>query len=296
MRRIVTCGSLLALLCVLSACGKTASSPPGPKPVAVASKSGVEMMILPGGQFTMGSDGAAADEAPAHSVTVSPFVIDVYEVYQAQYAALQLPNGSHFKDPRRPAEMVRWSDAAAFCNERSKAEGLECCYDLDTYVCNFDANGYRLPTEAEWEYAARAGSTSAWCFGDAEAQLPAYANFAANARSKTELVGGKRANPWGLYDMYGNVMEWCNDVYQPKHDPSAALDPRGPAEGKNRVLRGGSWKSPAGLCTSSARASDNPGTTDACFANDRYGFRCVRRPSDQELAKLGLAAAGAAGK
>lgn len=234
----------------------------------------------------MGSD-AGGDESPQHSVTVAAFAIDRFEVTQQQLADMQIPDPSHFKAPDRPVEQIRWVDAALFCNARSKAEGLTACYDEVTLVCNFEATGYRLPTEAEWEYAARAGTETDYFFGDTTRDLARYACFKGNARQKTDPVGHHRANPWGLYDMLGNVAEWCNDVYAADYYAnSPADDPHGPDNGDKRVLRGGSWKSSAASCRVTARKGQIGGFTDACFTGDTLGFRCVRRLTDAERRQL----------
>lgn len=258
-----------------------------PVTVEIPADSGAEMVLIPGGEFLMGSANGPADEGPVHVVRVSPFVMDKYEVTQAQFAALELPDPSHFKDPQRPVEQIRWSDAALFCNERSRREGLEPCYDEATFECDFSASGYRLPTEAEWEYAARAGAEAVYDFGDAANELKNYACYQGNSRKKTEPVGQKRPNRWGLHDMYGNVSEWCHDVYsEDYYVASPTEDPRGPGEGPKRVMRGGSWNSKAEACRATQRQADVPGITDACFARDTYGFRCVRRPTLDELELL----------
>jgi formylglycine-generating enzyme required for sulfatase activity len=175
-------------------------------------------------------------------------------------------------------EQVTWVQAANYCNARSKAEGLQPCYNEDTAECNFDADGYRLPTEAEWEYACRAGMESDYSFGNDTRWLGDFAWFADNADKKTHPVGQKRPNPWGLYDMHGNVAEWCNDNYGKEYYASSPdKNPRGPAEGKQNVLRGGSWKSSAEALKSGYRLAENPGFSDACLARDAIGFRCVRK-------------------
>ena len=257
------------------------------QPKTIATASGLEMVLLPGGTFTMGSNSGGEDESPAHPVTVSPFAMDRREVNQKIYETLMMADPSHFKGPDNPVEQVRWSDAAMFCNTRSQEEGLEPCYDEITFACNFEASGYRLPTEAEWEYACRAGSNSDYDFGSDPQKLSSRACYAKSSSKKTFPTGTRKPNAFGLFDMHGNVFEWCYDVYDPGYyKNSSQKDPRGPAEGKERVLRGGAWNSSAEACRASYRVSDVPGITDACFAQDTYGFRCVRRLSKEELAQL----------
>jgi formylglycine-generating enzyme required for sulfatase activity len=142
-----------------------------------------------------------------------------------------------------------------------------------------------LPTEAEWEYACRAGTQTQFSFGDKDKNLGQYAWFGDNSKGTTHPVGQKKPNAWGLYDMHGNVAEWCNDFYQEGYtaagagkDPAGVQeDPRGPAAGEERVVRGGSWQADEESCRSSARASASPAFADACFGSEAYGFRCVRR-------------------
>ncbi len=250
-------------------------------PPTITTKSGVEMVLIPAGSFEMGSRHGREDERPAHRVSVDSFLLDAHEVTQAEFDKLgqveAFPDPSHFKGPDLPVEQVTWPEAARFCNARSRAEGLRPCYDENTGACDFDADGYRLPTEAEWEYACRAGTDGDYSFGGDERRLGDFAWFADNSAGKTHPVGTKKPNPWGLYDMYGNVAEWCQDVYDKDYyRTSPDRNPRGPAEGKEYVLRGGSWKSAADAVRSSYRLGDNPGFSDACLARDAVGFRCAR--------------------
>lgn len=232
-------------------------------------------VLLPGGTFTMGDEDGL--DSPLHEVTVSPFYIDTHLVTQRQYETLMGDNPSRWKGAENPVEQVRWYDAVKYCNARSKAEGLEPCYDVNTWKCNFTANGYRLPTEAEWEYACRAGTTTAYSFGNDESKLDEHAWFKGNARRRPHPVGQRRPNAWGLYDMHGNVWEWCNDFYQVDYyDKSPKENPRGAETGETMVLRGGAWKTDAESCRSGYRYNENRGRADVCFGYDIYGFRCVR--------------------
>jgi len=246
------------------------------RPQVIKTKTGVEMVVIPGGWFQMGSESGGPDESPVHRVWISPFWMDRYEVVQEEFKKHQISDPSHFKNPKNPLEQINWTDAAIYCNERSRAEGLEPCYDEETWDCNFEANGYRLPTEAEWEYACRAGTSTEYCFGDNSRELRSHGWFTDNSSKKAHPVGQKPPNPWGLYDMHGNVAEWCNDLYAADYyEHSPEKDPKGPPEGKERVLRGGAWNSSAEACRSAYRTSD-PSIDDTCLASDAIGFRCVR--------------------
>jgi formylglycine-generating enzyme required for sulfatase activity len=303
----VCCCASLALVALLTGCGgagpdsqsrtkpESASGDSKPENIGsmeVLTPSGIEMVYLPEGEFLMGSDKGNADEAPVHQTRVSAFLIDKYEVTHEMLAKAQMPNPSHWQDsPRKPVERVRWRDAKQYCNERSLLEGLKPCYNEKTadFDCDFAANGYRLPTEAEWEYAARAGSEGAYDFGQPD-KLRQYAWFADNAADKTHVVGEKKPNRWGLFDLYGNVSEWCEDVYSPTYyKESPPVDPRGPPNpGKDvkRVMRGGSWKSSADMCRASFRQGERTGDSDACFYTDYCGFRCVRRTTPEGVLQL----------
>jgi formylglycine-generating enzyme required for sulfatase activity len=260
--------------------------------VEITTPSGVYMVYVPGGEFLMGSNQGDPDEAPAHKVKVSAFLMDKFEVTQEMFAKAQMPNPSHWQEsPQKPVERVRWRDAQRYCNERSLLEHLKPCYDEKTvdWDCDYGANGYRLPTEAEWEYACRAGTDGPYDFGRAD-RLRQYAWLADNSDQKTHPVGQKRPNGFGIHDLYGNVSEWCEDVYTVTYyKESPAADPHGPsARGKDvkRVIRGGSWRSSPDQCRSTARQGERTGNTDACFSTDFCGFRCVRRVTPEELQQL----------
>jgi formylglycine-generating enzyme required for sulfatase activity len=244
--------------------------------------SAVEMVAIPGGTFEMGSAEADEIDQPRHTVYVSPLLLDKYPVTQEKYEQLMGVNPSHWKSPKRPVDRVRWRDAAAYCNARSRAEGLMPAYDPTTWECDFAADGYRLPTEAEYEYSLRAGTTTAYFFGDTPTDLKRYAWFKANSPRGSHPVGEKTPNPWGLHDMIGNLWEWCQDRYQEDYYlQSPERDPRGPAAGENRVVRGGCWNSRPSDCRSAYRNCEMPQFTELCFAKDvhgQIGFRCARRP------------------
>ncbi len=255
----------LFLAAPLAACEKI--EPAAPAAAALKTwtpPSGGEMVLAPAGEAAMGEKGRA--------VSLAAFYVDRTAVTQELYQKVLGINPSKRKDPKRPVEPVRWTEAARFLNRCSEMDGLSPCYDLSTGACDFEADGYRLPTEAEWEYACRAGSKGKYSFGDDPGQLGLHAWTKANAGGQTHPVGLKKPNAWGLHDMHGNVWQWCNDWYA--DDPG--LDPRGPAAGKQRVLKGGAWESPADRCAVSFRAKDFPAFTDACFGADSYGFRRVK--------------------
>jgi formylglycine-generating enzyme required for sulfatase activity len=237
----------------------------------------IEMVAVPGGWFEMGDKGGSEGDAPPHRVWVDPFYMDRYEVTQDVYRRLQISDPSRFKGENLPVEQKTWIDAVRFCNIRSYEEGLEPCYDEDTLECNFEAGGYRLPTEAEWEYACRAGTTTSYSYGDDPNELSRYAWFIPNAGNKTQKVGTRKSNPWGLFDMHGNVAEWCNDYYSEDYYVNCPeKNPPGPVSGRLRVIRGGAWNSTLGVCRSGYR-SMSASVADGCLVSDAIGFRCVRR-------------------
>jgi formylglycine-generating enzyme required for sulfatase activity len=217
--------------------------------------------------FVRGSSaaGAPASEKPAAAVRFkAPFAVARYEVTQELYALVVGKNPARWKGPRNSVEMVSWDEANAFC---AKATTL-----LRKNKRLAAGEVVRLPSEAEWEYACRAGTKTAYSFGDRAGDLGAYAWFAANSKGEDPPVGRKKPNAWGLYDMHGYVSEWCADAWHPDYkgapaDGSAWGTPRA----KDRVVRGGSFADPAESMRCAARDHKPAGTR-----SDRIGFRCVK--------------------
>ena len=241
-----------------------------------------------GGTFTMGSpaDGPECNgnEGPQHQVTVSDFYMGKYQVTQMEYHEVMGTNPSYFKGDNLPVEQVSWYDAVEYCNKLSLKEGLTPAYTINkkqrdpnnknvfdkkkwTITWNRGANGYRLPTEAEWEYACRAGTTTAYNTGESISDNTGWYNN--NSGRKTHPVGQKPANTWGLYDMHGNIYEWCWDWYGSYSDAEQS-DPAGAAAGEYRVNRGGSWYYSASYMRSAFRFYFNPLSRYYIF-----GFRLV---------------------
>ena len=223
--------------------------------------------------FTMGSESSFDPGAsPSHAVLFAKdYYIDTTDITQAQYQAVTGMTPSSFTGKNNdPVEQVSWYDAIRYCNQRSILDGLTSCYDTTTWNCTFTNNGYRLPTEAEWEYACRAGTTTGFYWGDdSSATAENYAWFWTNSNWTTQPVAQKLPNSYGIYDMSGNVWQWCND-WDTTYSPGAQTDPTGPPSGKNRVLRGGAWGNHA-----IRSAFRNANTPD--IKSDGTGFRCVRR-------------------
>lgn len=230
--------------------------------------------IEPGG-FTMGDDGE-----PRHRVVLTKgFYLGEYEVTQAEFVKyMGGDNPSEFKQPKSPVEKVSWHDAIRFCNFRSDLERLPRYYDTrsaDPIILG--GPGYRLPTEAEWEYACRAGTATSYSFGDDESLLGRYAWYNGDKEDRTHEVGRKQPNAWGLYDMHGNVSEWCWDYYR-AYSNRPEEDPTGPHSGKNRVIRGGSWLNSADNLRSARRNLIEPDEVQ-----NYIGFR-VARSKDEAAA------------
>jgi len=233
---------------------------PGLKELDLGNGVTMKLVLIPAGKFMMGSPdsekGHGKNESPQREVTLSkPFYMGVMEVTQIQYEAVMGTNPSHFKSPTNPVDQVSWEDAMEFCKKLSEKTGQTV----------------RLPTEAEWEYACRAGTTTAFSFGSVESALGDFAWYAANSGGTTHSVGQRKPNAWGLYDMHGNLWEWCADCYEdyPK-EAVAATDPQGPASGRQRVLRGGSWFNPPDNSRAANRGGNYPH-----IRSDHVGFRVV---------------------
>jgi formylglycine-generating enzyme required for sulfatase activity len=278
-----------------------ASPPPAQSdpPRTLANSLGMKLVPIPAGDFLMGSPAAeprrAPNEGPPRRITIPrPFHLGAHLVTVGQFRAFTLatgyitdaekgggalhPGSNGAFDPRciwrspgweqtdtHPVACLSWHDAQAFCDWLSTKEG----------------RSYRLPTEVEWEYACRAGSGSAYSFGDDASRLDDYAWFAGNSGGHAHPIGQRKPNAWGLYDMHGNLFQWCADLYDPHffgHRPGA--EKQEPARGTARVQRGGSWRSEASECRAARRIWDVP----AGRRNDRGGFRVLLERASSEPA------------
>lgn len=206
---------------------------------------GMEFVLIPSGEFEMGSNGGDSDEVPVHEVTIKKaYYLGKYEVTQEQWVAVMGNNPSYLKGDSNPVERVSWNDVQEFVKKLNAKEGTD---------------KYRLPSEAEWEYACRAGTTTEYSFGNNESELEEYAWYIDNLEDKTNPVGQKKPNPWGLYDMYGNVWEWCQDRYHYSYN-GAPTDGSAWEDGRSsrRVSRGGGWDGYASDRRSANRDNGNP--------------------------------------
>ena len=243
-----------------------------PEPDVVTNSIGMKLKLIPAGEFMMGSPSDEAkrnsNEGPVHKVRITkPYYMGVTEVTQGQWLAVMKTKPweiwARAKDGNDyPATTVSWDDAIDYCRKLSALEGKQ----------------YRLPTEAEWEYACRGGKSTAYSFGSDASELPTYSWFSGNRNGGEQSVGGKHANPFGLYDMYGNVMEWCQDGYDSTAYEGRSGTTNDPfvESGLNRVFRGGSIDSPAEDCRSATRYDQGPS-----FRFYTVGFRLSLSPSGQ---------------
>jgi formylglycine-generating enzyme required for sulfatase activity len=255
----------------------TPPSPPRPP-------SGMALILAKKSNFNMGSTDGLSQEQPVHIVTfLHDYWMDTTEVTQEDFAAFMSFSPSYFKVTNGPVENVSWFDAVLYCNRRSKHDGLDSAYSYTTASMsgdhctglaglnvNYNCNGYRLPTEAEWEYACRAGTSTEHYWGNATNS--SYAWCYPTVDLMTHPVGQKKPNSFGLYDMSGNVEEWCNDWFDVDYYKNSPLqDPQGPLTGEEKVSRGGAYSSISRLLCSYSRTMFSPDKR-----NKDLGFRCVR--------------------
>ncbi|MBN2280573.1 MAG: SUMF1/EgtB/PvdO family nonheme iron enzyme [Candidatus Marinimicrobia bacterium] len=234
-------------------------------------------ILVEGGKFVMGSN-EEEREQPIHEVYVDSFLIGKYEVTQSEYVKILKNNPSMYKGDNRPVNNISWYQAIKYCNQRSKMEGLKPCYSgtgKDT-KCDFSANGYRLPTEAEWEFAAKGGLKGkgyVWAGSDNPDEVAVY-----NKKLHTgpQVPGTKKPNELGIFDMNGNVRELCWDWFGP-YKGIAQNNPSGPENGEFRVERGGSWKHDEYFCRNTNRWFHDP-----IFNYGSVGFRLVRTIEKQK--------------
>jgi formylglycine-generating enzyme required for sulfatase activity len=225
--------------------GKT-KGPPKELAVDLGGGEKMDLILIPAGSFMMGSPDSDKDamdsEKPQHRVRITkPFYLGKHLVTQKQWETVMGSNPSYFKGPKNPVENVSWDDCQEFLKKLNAKSGP-------------GGGKFQLPTEAQWEYACRAGSTTRYCFGDKESGLGDYAWYGENSGGKTHPVGEKKPNAWGLYDMHGNVWEWCQDWYDGGYyAKSPTDDPTGPTTGAYRVNRGGLWFIDAKSCRSASR-------------------------------------------
>jgi formylglycine-generating enzyme required for sulfatase activity len=242
-----------------------------------------DFILIRGGTFLMGSPSSEAGrekDETRHRVTVGDFTMGKYEVTQREYREMMGANPSQFKGDDLPVENVTWFEAVRYCNARSVREGLTPAYSIrgQTVSRNRNATGYRLPTEAEWEYACRAGTTDPFSTGAniTTDQANYYGTYPyenlprGEYRQKTVPVRSFEPNPWGLYNVHGNVWEWCWDRYG-NYGNGDQTDPAGPSSGAYRVYRGGGWNDFGRHLRSAYRAASPPANRAG-----NLGFRLVR--------------------
>jgi sulfatase modifying factor 1 len=242
---------------------------------------GLTLRRIPAGTFLMGSSpqevAILLDEKPQHGVKIGrPFYLGVYEVTQHEYEQIMNVNPSKFRySDSLPVEQVSWFDAVIFCNKLSEREGRKPYYRIEGEKLGvLGGNGFRLPSEAEWEYACRAGTKTPFPFNANDTEIGNYAWFDGNSGKKTHPVGKKQPNRFGLHDMMGNVWEWCVDGYDVDYyKNSPVTDPTGPARTDLRVIRGSAWMVDAVLVRSAYRNRSRPSDR-----TDHIGFRVAAFP------------------
>ncbi|MBF0502557.1 MAG: formylglycine-generating enzyme family protein [Candidatus Riflebacteria bacterium] len=316
--RAVSLSMLLILSSIFGTIGCWNRAANGATSVDLGGGQTMQFVSIPEGSFTMGSPiteiSHHSDEGPQHQVRISALQMQTTEVTQGQYMQIVGNNPSYFNATQiayssgytdtssQPVEQVSWYDAVEFCNKVSDVAGVTHAYTIDKtatdpnnlnsydhvkwlVTCDFTSTGFRLPTEAEWEYACRAGSTGMFYWGDSddEAKMKSNAWYDRNAyyqtwtlphaeKGGTQKVGQKLPNAWGLYDMSGNVWEWCWDWYGSLYfSNSPGIDPKGECSGQYRIVRGGHGAAPWNLCRSAYRYYNYPYDRHGVF-----GFRLVR--------------------
>lgn len=235
-------------------------------------RSSIPLTYVEGGTFQMGnSSGGDDEERPVHRVTVDSFYMGTYEVTQDIYEEMMGSNPSHWEGKHLPVEQVSWIDAVKFANVLSRYDGLDEVYTIrgSSVSCDWSKRGYRLPTEAEWEYAARGGKHSRGYTYAGSNMVGEVAWYISNSGYKTHDVGIKKANELGLHDMSGNVWEWCWDLYG-IYPALEQTNPRGPELDSTRVVRGGSWSYSAAGVQLAFRNSNAPSDR-----SNYGGFRLV---------------------
>ena len=230
-----------------------------------------QLIFVQGGKFAMGSNDWAATK-PIHPVTLNSFYISPITITQEQWIKIMGTKLSSWNEPHSPATLVNWFQAVEYCNARSIKEELTPCYKGSgkEIICDWVANGYRLPTEAEWEFAARGGINGKETVYSGSNDIEEVAWFGENSQDHPHGVAKKLPNNLALYDLSGNVREWCWDYYA-KYDAAINVDPRGPASGDTRVMRGGSYADASYMCTVFVRMALDPAQA---YLNN--GFRVVR--------------------
>ena len=233
---------------------------------------GGNFILVKGGTFNIGSTIGDSDEKPRHSITVSDFYIGKYEVTQSQYEKVVGVNPSEYLGSNNPVVMVTWYNVIEFCNRLSEISGFDAVYTINGTNVESDSskNGFRLPTEAEWEYAARGGNKSKGYIYSGSNSIEDVAIYNSNNGGKIHSVGQKQPNELGIFDMSGNVWEWCWDWYE-GYSSNSKTSPRGASWGSYRVLRGGGWTGRALYCRSANRNYYSPSRRYS-----DYGFRLAR--------------------